>query len=56
MPNVLIKCPETGKTVSTMLRMKPTELDSLAGPRAFRCPKCGQIHSWTKADAWLEPA
>jgi uncharacterized Zn finger protein len=56
MPNVLIKCPETGETVPTMLRMKPQELEALNAPRAFRCTKCGHIHSWTKAEAWLEPA
>ena len=22
---------------------------------ALRCSACGEIHRWTKADAWLQP-
>ena len=56
MPNVLIKCPQTDRTVPTLLRMKPHEFEALNGPRQFRCSVCNQIHTWTKADAWVENA
>jgi len=51
---VLILCPTTGEKVPTVLKLKPEGLDSLRGGHAFRCDKCGQVHQWSKEDAWLE--
>jgi hypothetical protein len=51
-----MKCPETGETVFTCQRMKPTEFEALERELGFRCPACEQIHKWSKVDAWLEPA
>jgi hypothetical protein len=53
---VLITCPETGDTVGTVLRLRPTAFDALRGEYSFRCTRCGKIHSWSKDDAWLEKA
>jgi len=53
---VLIKCPETGDSVETVLRLRGAAFEALKGEYRFRCGKCGQVHSWHKEDAWLEPA
>jgi len=53
---VLIRCPQTGDPVETVLRLRPTAFESLKGDYSFRCPRCGQVHTWRKSDAWLEPA
>ena len=51
---VLIKCPETGESVETVLRLRPSAFEGLKGQYSFRCPRCGKPHSWTRQDAWLE--
>jgi hypothetical protein len=51
---ILIHCPETGTPVETVLRLRPSAFDLLKGEHSFRCPRCGQVHSWRKEDAWLE--
>jgi hypothetical protein len=53
---VLIECPETGETVGTVFRLRPTAFDALRGEHSFRCVRCGKIHTWRKEDAWLEKA
>ncbi len=50
---VMTTCPETGRTVSTVHRMKEPEFEALKGPRGFRCTICNQIHMWERPDAWL---
>jgi hypothetical protein len=35
---------------------RPAAFEGLQGAYSFRCTLCGEIHSWTRADAWLEPA
>jgi hypothetical protein len=51
---VLIRCPETGQSVETVLRLRRSAFDGLKGEHRFRCPRCGQVHAWCKEDAWLE--
>lgn len=51
---VLITCPQTGSPAPTMLRLKPTAFEALAGEHAFRCAQCGEVHAWRKDEAWLE--
>lgn len=46
-------CPTTGEPTPTVFRMKPSQFDDLDGERAFRC-RCGEVHRWTRADAWLD--
>ena len=53
---VVIKCPATGLVVSTVLRLRPSAFEALAGEHSFRCERCGQIHVWRREDAWLEDA
>lgn len=51
---VLITCPETGTPVGTVLRMRPTQFETLHGNYSFRCASCGEVHHWRREDAWLE--
>lgn len=51
---VLIRCPQTGEAVETVIRLKPSAFEALRGRYSFRCPRCGQVHAWAKEDAWLE--
>jgi uncharacterized Zn finger protein len=53
---VLIQCPQTGETVETVLRLRPSAFDALRGEYGFRCTRCGKVHTWRKEDAWLETA
>jgi hypothetical protein len=53
---VLIQCPETGATVGTVLRLRPSAFEALHGEYGFRCPRCGKVHNWRREDAWLEKA
>ncbi|HWD67607.1 MAG TPA: hypothetical protein VG227_06555 [Caulobacteraceae bacterium] len=52
---VLINCPDTGAPVETVMRMRPSAFEALKGQYGFRCRLCGQIHRWSREDAWLEP-
>jgi hypothetical protein len=56
MPRILTKCPQTSRTVPTVLRMREAAFEALSGSHAFRCPACNDIHHWEKSDAWLEGA
>ena len=56
MARILTKCPETERTVPTVLRMSENAFASLSTQHAFRCPACDKIHAWNKQDAWLERA
>lgn len=54
MPQIMIKCPKTGKAVATGMGT-----DSAAGlgmfkGNSFQCPACGQMHTWDGKDAFLE--
>jgi hypothetical protein len=53
---VLIRCPETGVPVETVYRLRPSAFAALQGEHRFRCKRCGQIHAWSRDDAWLEQA
>jgi hypothetical protein len=51
---VMITCPETGESVETVVRLRPSAFDVLKGEYSFRCTRCGKVHAWRKEDAWLE--
>jgi hypothetical protein len=55
---VMIKCPNTGKDVSTGIETDATSFAHVGDVLAHsRCPLCGQEHAWWKREAWLtEPA
>jgi uncharacterized Zn finger protein len=53
---VLITCPSTGEPVETVLRLRPSVFEALRGEYSFRCTRCGQVHAWTREQAWLKPS
>lgn len=56
---VSITCPNTGQIVPTGIHMNEAEFSAATlGRNELRCPACGRIHTWSKADARLvtEPA
>jgi hypothetical protein len=55
---VLIKCPNTGKSIPTGIRLTcADDLGKISVVRRFsQCPHCKAVHGWTPADAAVEPA
>jgi len=50
---LMIKCPSTGRAVSTGIETSGVEqLPTVIATTV--CPACGRVHEWTKDDAWLE--
>jgi len=58
MAAVMIRCPRTGRAVSTAIETEPSvfsRLPEVAG--RMRCPVCGEEHTWMASEAWLaEPS
>ncbi len=55
MYNIMVKCPATGKDVSTGIATTEDTFDHLPYHiSSMNCPHCGVRHSWTQQDAWLE--
>jgi hypothetical protein len=56
MRRVMIACERTSAAVSTGIVMNEPMLDDLNEDAVFtfRCPDCGELHSWQKPSAWLE--
>jgi hypothetical protein len=54
MSSVMIKCPNTGRSVSTAIESEPSVFHRLPKIAArMRCPACGQEHVWLTSSAWL---
>ena len=54
MSSVMIRCPNTGRGVSTEIETEPNVFRKLPKVAArMRCPACGQEHVWTVSSAWL---
>ena len=54
MSSVMIKCPMTGRAVSTAIETEPSSFRRLPKVTAhMRCPACGRDHEWTVSSAWL---
>jgi hypothetical protein len=54
-PNIMIRCPITGKAVPTGLSTETVLFDSLGDISVpMRCPACLKMHRWKKKDAWVE--
>ena len=54
MSAVMIRCPVTGRAVSTAIETEPgvfRKLPKVTG--RMHCPTCGQDHAWTVSSAWL---
>jgi hypothetical protein len=49
---ILIKCPETGRAVSTGIEIDRESFRNLPNIGAkTRCPACAEIHVWAKQEA-----
>jgi hypothetical protein len=53
---VLIRCPNTGRNISTGVRLTAADdLGKLSRARRFtQCPFCKTVHGWLPGDATLE--
>ena len=53
--HVMIRCAESGEGVPAGMRLDPASLrSSNLTEQTFRCPHCGQVHTWSAKDAWVE--
>jgi hypothetical protein len=51
---ILIKCPQTGRAVSTGIEVDRASFNALPDVEVeTRCPACAGTHIWSKGDAWL---
>lgn len=54
MSSVMIRCPSTGRAVSTEIETEPSVFRQLPNIRArMHCPGCGREHMWRTSEAWL---
>ena len=54
MSSVMIRCPTTGRAVSTAIETEPSVFKKLPNVAArMRCPACGREHVWAVHSAWL---
>jgi hypothetical protein len=54
MSSVMIKCPNTGRSVSTAIETEPSVFRRLPKVASrMLCPACGQEHVWMTSSAWL---
>ena len=52
---VMIRCPRTGRAVSTAIETEPSVFSRLPEVAArMICPLCAEEHVWTAKEAWLE--
>ena len=57
MGTVMIRCPKTGRSVSTEIETEVSDFERLPYVEAeLHCPHCGQSHTWTRREAWLADA
>lgn len=54
MARIVTRCPNSGRAVSTGHWLSPPQFAALTVQHAFRCPACGSVHRWTRAEAWIE--
>src|SRR4051794_34894064 len=52
---VMVRCPTTGRELSTGIQMDATTFEKLPDIRSqIRCPICKVDHVWSTRDAWLD--
>jgi hypothetical protein len=56
MYTIMIKCPATGRWVSTGIDIEPSTFAHIPDVVAHaHCPACGREHPWTKRNAMISP-
>jgi hypothetical protein len=54
MPEVLIRCPQTGKDVPTGIMLDTDAfLNANLHNKEAHCPHCGRQHHWDQSDAYM---
>ena len=54
MTSVMIRCPNTGRAVSTAIETEPAVFRNLPKVSSrMQCPACGEEHVWSVTSAWL---
>ena len=58
MPKIMIRCPISGRVVSTGLTTEMIVFDSINPDleMPLRCPACLKMHNWRPKDAWIDKA
>jgi hypothetical protein len=52
---VMVRCPKTGRELSTGIEMDAASLEQLPDIRSkIECPVCGVEHVWSTREAWLD--
>lgn len=52
---VVINCPADGEPVYTGMKMEAGAYeDATLRGSGMVCPRCGQVHVWSKEESWLE--
>jgi hypothetical protein len=55
MASLLIRCPQTGKEVSTGIETDSANYALFPDALVYtHCPHCGLKHAWWHRDAWLD--
>jgi phage terminase large subunit GpA-like protein len=54
--HVMIRCTESGEQVPAGLRIDAASFKTGDHPdkQNVKCPHCGQEHTWSMKDAWIE--
>ena len=51
---VMVRCPNTGRELSTGVEMDEATFEHLSDIRTqMMCPICGLDHAWSTREAWL---
>ena len=52
---LMIKCPHTGRPISTGIEVDPQSFATLPDVLSrVKCPECGLDHAWWTREAWLD--
>jgi len=52
---VMIRCAESGEGVPTGMRIDAASFETgKLSDQMAKCAHCGQVHTWSAEDAWLE--
>jgi hypothetical protein len=54
MSQVMIRCTESGEGVPAGLRIDAASFETSNPSGTVKCPHCGQEHTWSAKDAWIE--
>ena len=54
MTSIMIRCPNTGRAVSTAIETETSVFRKLPKVSSkMHCPACGEDHVWSISSAWL---